>query len=82
MKITFFSNIIGMKWVKQPHRYHVQRNTCANGNKGSLIIYLNNVHMYCFTEDSIQIEDVVKSYKRCRTVIFLITQGVMSLSSA
>ena len=42
MKITFFSNIIGMKWVKQPHRYHVQRNTCANGNKGSLIIYLNN----------------------------------------
>lgn len=37
MKITFFSNIIGMKWVKQPHRYHVQRNTCANGNKDYLL---------------------------------------------
>ena len=41
-----------------------------------------NVHMYCFMEKSIQIEDVVKSYKRYQSVIFLITQGVMSLSSA
>ena len=63
IKIIIFSNILCMYGFSNIiDTMHTTKNTCANGNEGSSIIYLNDcfllgkkLQMYSFIDDSIRI---------------------------